>query len=435
MALDFESRKYLYNIRLRAIFKDDEFPTRLEADINDLTVYNFYEENVFPIVQIELFIDREMFKKIQLNADTIKFSLSVLKYQSDDTIAENSLANPTIYQSFIDDKILIPYDIDRTILPLINKSENDQEERNDKQFPLILNCFLEEHVLLNKHLLSYVTHKADIKSTILYALNKCKAKNILFSEPDNNKLYEQILIPPLNLSNTIDYLQEVYGIYSSGLNLFFDMKYNYLINKDYKKNPPIPKGNINEFSKVLLMLMDTTENSLDDYGSFIDTENELYKIKLEDRSEFATQDTSIREIGGEAIKFLSRTKSNPNVQRIQDLRHNVSNDSTLKVTNSDIIKENIVWNNYDNPYIESSYKSEMSRRMLKLRVPWEDIDLDLFTLNKRYEITFPSSEMRSVYNGPYQLNSLVYKFNKGNKERDYRCFGVCMFDKLNLEYI
>lgn len=61
----------------------------------------------------------------------------------------------------------------------------------------------------------------------------------LFIEKDifNNDKLESILIPPLNITQTIAYLQNSYGIYDSGVNIFFSPTATYLTSNNYKTIP------------------------------------------------------------------------------------------------------------------------------------------------------------------------------------------------------
>lgn len=64
---------------------------------------------------------------------------------------------------------------------------------------------------------------------------------IMMIEPDNQTIYDNLVIPPiLSLSESLNFIQEHYGIYSKGLGFFFQRKTLYIYPK-YEMNPILPK--------------------------------------------------------------------------------------------------------------------------------------------------------------------------------------------------
>jgi hypothetical protein len=429
-----------YELILKAIINGRESPIALQDFIIDFTVYNLYKENVFPVYQIELILRRDIFRLIQDNADNVLFLLSLRRYE--ESIQDYKLKSRP-YDTIFSNEILKPYDISRETTPLLPEEVSDimiddepSVQRNDPNFRLVVNAFQQRHLDMNKEIISVVLNNCTVKDCILYLLNRGGARSVLFSEPDNTKVYEQIMIPGLNMTKSIEYLQQVYGIYNTGLLLFFDYKFSYLLRKDSLKNPVTATGgesNSNSWGKVFIELVEQSRSQPDSHGSYLDEENERVYIKMIDNTTSVASDTSTREIGGEIAKFMSRSKENRNIQRVQDLRMNITNSSN-DITNSKKIKEAVFWNRYDNPYIEKEYRSSMFRNQLKLSVPWVDIDLDLITPNRRYDIFFDNNEFKDIYNGAYHLVSTIYKFNKDRQVKNYRVYGFSTFEKLHKDY-
>ena len=430
-------QKYKYDLTL--ILNANSSPIHLEDSVRDITIYNLYEENVFPIIQINLVLNRENFRILQDFAESAKLFLSMNRYALEGTSEGTTIKyskDEAAPESYLKNEVLIPFDINRTALPL---SDGDPEGNTDKTANLMLtiNTFLEKHLNLNRTPICNVIIGHPIKDVILYTLNQGGASNVLMNEPQNTKVYEQFLLPGLNMTNTLEYLQEVYGIYENGMDLFFDIKYSYILRKDGNWLTIVPKGGKpNNYKRVYIEINDQKMINPDMEGSFDDEINSRFHITVRDETEFIVMDSSIREINGENIKFFSRSLQNRNIQRALNLQLGVANkgDQAKPVTNTNKPKEILKFNNYDNAFAESEYKSIMSQKLLQLKIPWNNIDLDVLTLNRRYEIVFNNIEYKLAYNGTYKLNSTIYKIAKGKTDNLFDIMGVSVFNKLHKDY-
>jgi hypothetical protein len=414
--------KHRFDIGLYAIFKGEKQPIAIHDSINDMTVYNFYEENVFPVVQLELLLDWDMYTRIQMNADTVKLKLELKKTQ----MIDGNIEDENFYDSYVPNAILKPFDISRSPVDKPVTSEDAPEASNN--FYLKLDCFLEEHLNINKNLTSTVLKGTSIKNAILFFLNQGKVtKPVLMDDPENTQIYEQLLIPPLNVTNGLKYLNEVYGVYGSGMRVFFDMTTYYILSRDFKNHKA--KTSVGEWGTVLIELVDSSDMSVDGSGILRDTKNKTYYMKLANSSQYIVADTSLREISGESVKFLSWTTSNINVSRLQNTSIGSTAQKEIGVLNATKPKQRIMWNKYSNPLAESEYKANMSRTMSRLRIPFSEIDLSVFTMNKRYEINFTNMQYKHLA-GTYQMSSLIYKFSKGDTGRLYAVHGIADFERL-----
>lgn len=547
-----------------------------------------YEENVFPIIELELTLTRELYKKIQKYSNVIYFALDIRRYQVKETDEDSSVEN--MYDYFIQNEVLKPFDIDRN--PIFEKSNIDKEydqKENTTNHIMRFSCFMKKHLDFNKELINNIVIENNIKNTMLYVLNSNKANNILMDEPDNTKKYNQIILPGYNLTRSMEYLQEVYGIYENGIILYFDIKNGYIL----KKNNIIKKVQAkddNFFKKTNIHLLEPTKNS-SKYGMYFNEETNTYIIRSLNTATFSFSDTSVRELGGEYIKFISSSHDNKYINRIHnlakisfgsdkeireeiineiryendqkndinskrillaekkkkdienrlkelnldvtnnisrlndeliDLQRNVDNriliyqnelrtlntyisnksipesskilskkrvetinseirslqlnfenrktdinseinsiNSGLElirlrnelssinkdidsnklrrsiknirkdgIFNSDKVKHVLKYNNYNNKYAETSYKASLSNSQIVMRLSWEDINLEAFTPDKSYLVSFDNREYSELYNGYYHLDTIIYTFDVGNNEGLSRIVGETIFTKI-----
>lgn len=420
----------LYEVSIEGILPNENTPLIFQRYIQDVSVYSYYSTCVFPIIELNLMLPRYYYTKIQENANEILFLMNIKRFKVSSMQDKNA---SLLFTNFLTNEILKPYDIPRTSIPPVSKNvtikNNDiNDESNNETFPMKISCFLKRHLDYNKQPNFAVFNNIQIDDIFMYLLNNNNVNNNVLIQPsDNEKFIEQVIIPPLSMTRSFQYLQEVYGCYKYGMQIFFDLKYNYILGKNKVKNTPIPKGiRYDKYNTIYIQFIKSDQPNT---GSKIDKEHNVIKLLIPDNnSSFIVNDATSREIGGEVVKFMSRTNVNNSIGRSYKIMYGIDDDNL--VTNSDLPKELVLWNNYSNQFLEYEYKANLSRDQLINTVTWVDIDLDLLMPHKNFQIEYETEEY-AKYNGTYQLISNVFKFVKNGTESKFRVIGNSNFTKVN----
>jgi hypothetical protein len=436
--------KYRYEINVQTIIQGKNSMT-LDSYLTEMTMYNYYDKHVFPVIQLEFNLTRDIFYQIQQHADTVMFALSIKRFAMS-ARTTNTPENSDSYDYYMQNVIIKPFDINRTPLPQIQPQSTPDPKnpnptvQNPTVFPLKVDCFFYAHLEMNKKLITAVLDNCTPGDAILYALNTMGVNNILIDSPDNTATQEQILLPGFNLTRTIEWIQEVYGVYITGMRIFFDINYTYILNRDevYGGYPAVTASGPDSWEITYIDLIDQSKITPDLYGGYYDYDNSRIYMKLIDQSSFITNDTSARELNGEYIKVVSRTKGNRNMQMTQDQMDSITNDITKgdpRVKNGYYAKEKLLLNRYGNPYAAHQHRSlTTASGAIKILVPWSDLDMSMFNPNKRYQLSLSNPDYAMMYNGAYHINSNVIKLSKGKQDTLYRAVGQALFDKLQFGY-
>ncbi|ALN97953.1 hypothetical protein Bp8pS_274 [Bacillus phage vB_BpuM-BpSp] len=224
-----------YSIECKVLM-DKKEPIILDNMINKFEIINEYDNAVFPMIRLYTKLDFDSYYDIQ-SSSNVKFSLTIKKYEQR-LLANNSR---TVYSYFIKNKIFTPIDRNKN---LINKPESSNDNISNEELPILSNSFIligEDELKNNKKLINTVGSETDMYSMISYISKYFSDRDLIIEYPENNKIYDQIIIPPLNPILAIKYLNEVYGIYSSGIRVFFDINRYYITNKHLIKDKEILK--------------------------------------------------------------------------------------------------------------------------------------------------------------------------------------------------
>src|SRR5699024_6010569 len=121
-----------------------------------------------------------------------------IKRYSESSLQENK---KEIFDYYIKDRIFIPIDRDRTPRDL-----NDGLNKNETNIPAIkasFNLMDEENLKNNKKMVNGVLKKTDIHSSLAYLINRFSDKPVILKKPDNEIIYDQIILPPNNIIRSI----------------------------------------------------------------------------------------------------------------------------------------------------------------------------------------------------------------------------------------
>ena len=118
-------------------------------------------------------------------------------------------------------------------------SEAEDEQSGDTGSIVTLSIQLTDELLetIRQTNFQAIIKNTDLASVVkglligdIFKSNKLlKPKGVLMTEPDNNKLYKNIIIKPsLSCIDIVDWLQDNYGIYNNGLGVYLQQNYWYV---------------------------------------------------------------------------------------------------------------------------------------------------------------------------------------------------------------
>ena len=84
---------------------------------------------------------------------------------------------------------------------------------------------------INKNILNLVTGQCDVGTVVKYMISYSEVEEAIIDKPDNESEYENIIIPPHNLNMAIKDLQARYGIYNSGLIVYYEAPTLYVLKR------------------------------------------------------------------------------------------------------------------------------------------------------------------------------------------------------------
>ena len=415
---------YVYTIQIRLKYDNNKY---IDVPVNSVSKLGFeydYINNILPILHINFFLTRRETYEVRDNMNNLTVELTV-KYTSFKAVTKGSsiildrynlkTLFKASYQPFTPDQNYPTKKGDKSSSPF-SRDKSIDDPVNSEMMDLYL--FNVEDLNSTKTTINNILGSCTIYDGICYILNECNIKKALISSPTNKKMYnlsrgQQLIMPPLNMRNSIDSLQKNYGIYNHGLIQFLDNGLYYLLNKDFSEDVNLPVKN-NEYEMVYINIMENDNINNEKEGCYEDSINECYIVNTYDTVHIQDNSDIIKESSGSTFQIMS------NKTIINSVSYDESSDrfsfgipyneySTNQDVNTSNTDErvNMYYNNTNSDSIENEILDKRIEESITLSKDFMNIDLSFFTINHKYYINFEDKE-KSRYNGIYRLNTLLW---------------------------
>lgn len=157
----------------------------------------------------------------------------------------NHVSAPTIIKEYLavfKDKSDIRKKYSKESLVPDNQANLSQEQQGalipDAEFQLIN----QDAYNLRKIKFNFVARNVTIKDVFLLMCKICNIKKTAITQPDNDKVYDNFIIPPsMSFEQTMVYIQAYYGVYNKGLGYYYTDETLYIYPVD-ETNPSTPES-------------------------------------------------------------------------------------------------------------------------------------------------------------------------------------------------
>lgn len=384
--------KYYYDIDVQLI--DNESNDLL--DLNDYflnlgTLFNF-KDHVFPVMEIQLSLDTYLYNLIRTTNCSIR--LTILKKEMSTLSDDINTINSSYY-------------IQNEIFTIIDKNKMEAitmySEHDIPSINVSLTLFSMNHLKINKYMFNsnYLNCRLIDIVSLLNNINQAK---ILIERPINQKKYEQVLIPPMNVIEMINYIQENYSLYRNGVQLFFDFDTYYVINNNITSSTPVERF---DYRNVIFDILDGDDKRVVPYNcGYKSTTSDYYYIKANNTDiRIVDNNEAKQEIFG-TNNIIFNTDDDLNVTREY---YNL--DGSLEKTKLYFNPKNLL-------NVETEINEVYKRKAI---FKFTNLDIETFKCNKIYKCTI--NDIRY----DFRLDRLLFNFIKDKSTGAVYGQGSCIF--------
>jgi len=288
---------------------DDEKEKKFNSYIMGVSIEKNFEKLFCPMVKLVLVIPRgESFSLQDTFRDNSLF-LTIEKHIVNDRNNGVEITPPEpVYKGT--EFTIVHIDGDSFLDDTTNSGEitNYPTKNTDADTVITLYLYEKKALEVKRPLMNKVYNNITVSDVINYLISEnFKDRSIIVDKPDNEEVYEQIFIPPLNFPDALEYLQAFYGVYRSGIESFMDLDAVYIISKDSKAKFGDYYRDMNIRVRSV-MQQDPQSRSRGSRSTFIDKESKSVNITLDTLPIIKSGDVISKEFIGEQL-FISNDKS------------------------------------------------------------------------------------------------------------------------------
>lgn len=405
MALPITTRFYRYLVEsLDILFPDSGERYQIDQKlVRSIMFERDYENDIFPVIRLDLSLDTDIYHKIIAFSTTVKFRLRVQKFAYDEN---NTML---MRKDYINASFVIFLDENT---PFLNESEFkaasevSSTSSSSGKTPITVGgnevsfyLFKDQDLIGSKQRINTVLTEVSMSDTIAYLLSTAGFNKILLTPLENLTVYKEVIIPPFVLTTSLRYLENQFGFYKTGAVVFFDVDCVYIIDRN-KRCSAWRRG---ENTKTMFTVKDSMNADKFSSGSYFDEQQSTTFINIDPKEIQMNSGTVVRDqIDGNHLMIINGYEATT-----QNIRTNVRQrgDGTYK----------LVINKYNNEYITNTEKRKIESDTQSISIPLKDIDIDTLTPNKEFIFKFEDSKIQKVHGGPYRLtNSTTFLLNEGD---------------------
>lgn len=395
--------RYRYRVETFQVLLPDSEPIDIiTTAIEHIFLTQLYDDAIHPILEIKTLLPPRLHESIVKNKNTVNIRFRLTAVDQNNSNSYQDIIND-VFAILIDDEA--PFH-ESKLYDATNTTTNGgrpvtgQRPYNISDYTEAyeLSLWREKDLIAMRKTVNEIYNDCTLSSALGHILSNAGIDKTLISPLNNTQQYGQLIIPPMNLMNVFDYLQQTYGTYYFGTMYFYDFRCLYVLNKSgacdcYEDG---------EYKKTIISIFDPTNSRHAATGTFESPDDQEYHIYLDPQSiSISTPSTMEDVISGNNVTIV-------------DPKNNETTEVSGAGQQRGMGSSKVVSDKFGNNFNKSVMLSEINERNLHISMYIVDHNIFAMTPNKEFVINFTDKE-KMKYSGYYRLISAVTAFTKNGE--------------------
>lgn len=386
------------------------------AFISEVLLEYDYDKLCTPIFILSVALTQIEYRKIVQEKDSVKFIVKLNKMFYNDSkefLYYSTFFNKTFCTHILDENPIMEQELlnkTKEVNKTDDNSRNPMEMRDIYDFAL----FIEEYIDAGNKDINMAIESGKMNDILAYTLNFAGLnKNVLMSPSNNTDRITNLLCPVMNTIKTINYLQEIKGIYNSGLLFFMDFNTIYLIDKSAYCTAWKPK----EYTVTNIYIFSQQSEYNVTVGQMIDDDEEKNNLfSNTDSTDIKNKSVLNNAVYGNKMVLINAKNGTVNCID-ENLKQRGNSHSHIEIQK------------HNNDYARNSKKLRLIENEYDINIILKDIDVELLSPNKCFKLIFQSTKLNEQYGGTYRISKMLATLTKLGEELD--SIVICNFKKHN----
>lgn len=366
---------YRYTVSMKYLNAKQNTSTEIKTEcIKSLIIDHNYDRNSMPVIYINLRLDKALVDDMIKNQNENLMILSVSKFDNNTELKlEVECFNKKCIYFLTDDV--------NKMDPIDYNDETEEYMKGDTFTKLTIGLLVLEHVNDNKTLCEISTKKATNYDIVKYLTSHMK--DLIIEPFSYNDEFEQFILPPKDSVNkALKFLNNHRVFYSTPYRYYQDFNHTYIISssgKEIKRKDEL-------YSTVVITIRDVDDVAANDTGVVINRSNGTYEVYVS----YAN------------AEVYDNTLINKSKNKLRGITSSGTNEKSLLNTASySKDKYSLERLNNDNEHMIENIEAKSNTENFIVYFSKNDLDSDLFTINKR--ISIQNIQRYQEFNGNYLL--------------------------------
>ena len=398
-------KNYFYELEILLVIGNQPEPIDLVQYCSRVQIESQFDDAQFPVVEIDLNTPRDILNKLQQHYNNSLINIKIFKKESVDYNKYNNkrmCMRATQFQILgLDDHHPVPEEL---------KYSDDLSESstsNARLYPITLHLLDKEHLLMHRTNINNVFNDISVYDLYRSLFQIYSKKQLIIKRPDISQTYENILIPPMNVSKVVYYIQKMFGAYSNGIRYFQDFQFTWLMGRDQTIQRP---GN--HFEKLFVECIDITQNDGDTpTQTWNDGDTRTHFVRTAINPIIQYNDTTNRDLG-DNISFDGTQQSNDSSPSSGTATANLPNN--LQKT-----KDTHQWNSLQHSNNVKEHLRQKNESLVDINVTLPDSDIENYTLDKQVTVQAMGANNKR-YKHSCRIKTAIIQFAKTDGETTWK---------------
>lgn len=356
------------------------------SDIVSISIMHNYDTMTFPIIRIRLFPDLQLLQNILEYPDEIEMvgdlyaNTYLLQDESKPSIVDGAANLRFQLKVYIENKNIPSSVMDQYRDGIKIKDDMNQQPK----VPVTLYGYHQSMIYYMKRQCESIYKDMALPSVIQDILSRGSIHNYQMDPLDQQSRFDQILIPNLNVIQTLAFFDTYYGMYRKGCHVYGDLDQLYITSAD--------SYNIGNLIPVVIA---DYKNNTDMVG--LKKINNAYSIYVLSQNVSVLSETDIERIL--QAKHIAAVNVNDNTIETADLQELYEYKPKEIYGDSNI--PNIL-HKYQNPFIASSNAARIKEKTTRVDLSMVGADIATMHVNSRFSLIFESQVRGRNMSGSYR---------------------------------
>ena len=392
----------MYTISVNIVLNNDTYIPVNSSDIVSLAFIHNYDANAFPIIRLRLYSDLAIVQKMLEFPDAIyvRATLNGAIYKvTDDNPSPIAVTGvqPISFEmkGYIENK-----NIPTSIMDQYEGGLRKSTALNDNvKSPIEIYCYDEKTIHLMKQKSPSIYKNISITTAIQDILSRNGVYNYEIEPLNNQTKYSQILIPNLNISETMSFFDERYGLYKKCAQMYGDYDKLYICDSNVNNNTkPVPIY-VRSFKSNDDMTGMTKSAGVHNYQMITNAPN----------VSIITETDIERVLNSPEMGAINLTSLGVDIKELNKLFSDKINTSSSRKVSDGITKDVIdtpqLLHKNVSEYTLESYIARLDEKITRIDVSGSGFDIGRMRINTRYNVIFESAirglNINNVYRATY----------------------------------